>query len=620
MRADSLPHFRELTHGDLDSQWRAIQKTADALLAKPPDVSEPPKYPKGMQRKSGEWKKIWWGNRLRTIAVADGAATLAFAYRMSGDERYGHAARDLLLALTAWDPDGATSFAYNDEAAMPILYMASRAYDWAYPVLSEDDRARIIAMQRMRGRQCFEYLADRNHLWKPYGSHQNRAWHKLGELATAFLDDIPEAETWLDYAMTVYFTCYPVWNDTDGGWHEGIAYWNSYISRFTQWALVMRQAYQIDAFQRPYFNRAGYYPMYMMPPGATHGGFGDLAPRVSSRSVGDLVNLLASASANPYWKWYAQQHDAKYPNTYTGFFAAAQAQELTAQSPAELPTSIAFAGTGVAALNTNLVSAANNVQILFKSSPFGTISHGYNAQNTFQLSVGGKPLLQNTGDRDAYSSPHHKQWMWHAQSQNVILVDGEGATSDRSAAIGKMTHFRTSDSIDVVAGEAGEAYPSLHRWTRRIVFLKPSVFVIHDVLHAKQPATFQYLLHAPAKFTLNSPRRGHVQADHGRVDFEFLHPSRLQLTQTNRYDPPPAEWAPFHLDEWHMKAATRTKSERQDFLTVFGVNGQESQFECHETDRGHELSVTSGEAKYQLIFNERKFEVRDGSTHWSFAD
>jgi hypothetical protein len=32
--------------------------------------------------------------------------------------------------------------------------------------------------------------------------------------------------------MTIYFTCYPVWNDSDGGWHEGLAYWNSYISRF----------------------------------------------------------------------------------------------------------------------------------------------------------------------------------------------------------------------------------------------------------------------------------------------------------------------------------------------------------------------------------------------------
>jgi hypothetical protein len=251
MRSERLSHYRELARGELNPHWRAIQRTADKLLTSPPDVSEPPKYPQGMVRKSGEWKKIWWGNRLRAIAVADGAATLAFAYRISGDERYGRAARDLLLALTEWDPEGATSFAYNDEAAMPILYMASRAYDWAYPLLDEDQRARVIDMQRVRGRQCFDHLTARNHLWRPYGSHQNRAWHKLAELATAFLDEIPEAETWLDYAMTVYFTCYPVWNDADGGWHEGLAYWNSYISRFTQWAYVMRQAYQIDALRAP---------------------------------------------------------------------------------------------------------------------------------------------------------------------------------------------------------------------------------------------------------------------------------------------------------------------------------------------------------------------------------
>lgn len=620
MRPENLSHYRELAHGDLKAQWQAIQKTADELIATPPDVSEPPKYPKGMVRKSGEWKKIWWGNRLRAIAVADGAATLAFAYRISGEERYGRAARDLLLALTEWDPEGATSFAYNDEAAMPILNMASRAYDWAYPVLDEDDRTRIIAMQRIRGRQCFEHLTARHHLWQPYGSHQNRAWHKLAELATAFIDDIPEAETWLDYAMTVYFTCYPVWNDADGGWHEGLSYWNSYISRFTQWAFVMRQAYQIDAFQRPYFDRAGYFPMYLMPPGATHGGFGDLAPRMTSQSVSELVNLLASASANPHWKWYAEQHDAKHPSTYLGFFAAAEGHELSAQSPADLPTSIAFTGTGVAALNTNLASAADNVQILFKSSPFGTISHGHNSQNTFHLSVGGKPLLQNTGNRDAYGSPHHQQWMWHAQSQNVILVDGEGATSDRSKAIGRLTHFRTSDAVDVVAGEAGDAYPQLDRWGRRIIFLKPDVFVIHDVIRAKRPATFQYLLHAPAKFALDPPRLASVQADDARVDIEFLHPSDLKITQTDKYNPPPAEWANFELHEWHMTAATPAKSERQEFLTLFRVNGQKVQCEHDESDDGHELSVTVGDAKYRLILTERKFEVRYGTVDWSFED
>src|SRR5690606_32105442 len=149
--------------------------SADELLANPPDTTEPPTYPEGMERGSGEWKKIWWGNRLYTIKVADSAATLAFVYRIGGEERYGRAARDLLMALCEWDPRGATGFAYNDEAAMPVLYMASRAYTWAYPILDDADREAIVAMMRIRGGDVFAHLTGRNHLWRPYASHSNRS-------------------------------------------------------------------------------------------------------------------------------------------------------------------------------------------------------------------------------------------------------------------------------------------------------------------------------------------------------------------------------------------------------------------------------------------------------------
>ena len=49
------------------------------------------------------------------------------------------------------------------------------------------------------------------HLQRPFGSHANRVWHKLAEAGIAFLDEIPEAPVWLDYAVNKFFACYPVW-------------------------------------------------------------------------------------------------------------------------------------------------------------------------------------------------------------------------------------------------------------------------------------------------------------------------------------------------------------------------------------------------------------------------
>ena len=122
---------------------------------------------------------------------------------------------------------------------------------------------------RVRGRQAFDHLRRRSHLWHPYASHSNRAWHFLGELAIAFHGVIPEAETWLDYAMTIMYTAYPVWGDAAGGWHEGAGYWVSYMGRFMYWAFVAQSAFDIDVFERPFFRRTGYYGMYAAPPGAT---------------------------------------------------------------------------------------------------------------------------------------------------------------------------------------------------------------------------------------------------------------------------------------------------------------------------------------------------------------
>ena len=102
---------------------------------------------------------------------------------------------------------------------------------------------------KVRGDEMYAHLCPR-HLWTPYASHSNRAWHFLGEMGIAFQGEIEGADDWVWFAMNVFYNTYPVWCDDDGGWHEGSSYWSSYISRFTWWADVMRAAMGIDAYQQ----------------------------------------------------------------------------------------------------------------------------------------------------------------------------------------------------------------------------------------------------------------------------------------------------------------------------------------------------------------------------------
>jgi hypothetical protein len=75
---------------------------------------------------------------------------------------------------------------------------------------------------KVRGDEMFRDLYPR-HLWDPYDSHNTRAWHFLGEVGIAFLDEVEGADEWTWFAANVFFNVYPSWSDDDGGWHQGIS-------------------------------------------------------------------------------------------------------------------------------------------------------------------------------------------------------------------------------------------------------------------------------------------------------------------------------------------------------------------------------------------------------------
>jgi len=620
-RPEEVEPLRALAKGDFAGRYAELVKQAGKLLENPPDTSEPPKYPeKGYRTKNpGEWKKIWWGNRTRVIAVADGAATLGFVYQLSGEEKYAKAAREWLLAMAQWDEKGSTCYSYNDEAAMPALYMTSRAYSWIHKILNEDDCAQIAAMMRERGKQCYARLGMSRHLWRPYESHNNRAWHFLGELAIAFYDDIPEAPEWLDYAMTILYTTYPVWGDATGGWHEGSAYWASYTGRFMYWAYVVRAAFEIDVFERPFYHRAGYFGLYTIPPGSKTGGFGDLAITTSSNRIASLMAILANGAKNPHWKWYADTCGGSVGGGYLGFLYAARGATLEGTPPTDLPASTCFPGIGVAVLNTDLIDGTKNIQVHFKSSPFGSPSHGYDAQNSFLLSMHGQRALIRTGKRDVHGSPHHREWMWQTKAQNAILVNGEGQIPHTPMATGRILAFETSPTVDVVVGEAGDAYKNLDRWTRRLIFFKPDAIVIHDILEAPEPSTFQWRLHAIESPFAIEGQTAKWSGPAGKANIQFLEPNNLTFAQTDQYDTPPGDFAKIPWPEHHLTADAQQKTKTQQFLTLITLNDAKIDVE-YTPGAPANLTLTRPKEKAELHLSPNNFKLKTPDFEKVFSD
>lgn len=575
VRPEELPRLRELAQGELSGRFQKLAARCERLLADPPPTAEPQKYPPGMVSGSPEWKALWWGNRTYTIAALDGAATLGFTRLLGGKEEYGQLARRILLDCARWDPLGATGYRYNDEAGMPYAYYFSRTYSFVHDLLSEEDRQICRRVMHLRGKEMYEHLCPR-HLWRPYSSHSNRAWHFLGEVGVAFQGEIEGADDWVWFAMNVFYNVYPVWSDDDGGWHEGVSYWSSYIGRFTWWADVMRSAMGINAYDKPYFAKVGYYPVYLMPPGKVGGGFGDGASRYRASQLVPLVSQLAAQAGNRHWQWYVEQMGG--PDETPGYvgFVRGTLPKVEPQSPEGLPSSRLFRGIGQAALNTTLTDADQDVQVIFKSSPMGTRSHGNAANNSFVLWAYGQRMLVRSGHYYLYGGPHHRDWVWSTRSLNNVTVGGQGQVKRSAAAKGEIVAFKTTPSIDVVVGEAGGAYRDgevaggrrlLDRFTRAVLFVKPELLIVFDRLAAPEPATFEYWLHAVNQFAVDGQRNIAARAGDVVCEIDVLAPEGLTLTQTDQYDPNP--WPQITTREWHLTAVTPSPAKTAEFVAVY---------------------------------------------------
>jgi len=605
LRPEDLPRLRELAQGQLKDRYDALVAECEKLMDDPPPTEEPPKYPEGMQRGSDPWRKIWWGNRTYTAKVLNGAATLAFTRLLGGPDEYGEQARKLLMAAAQWDPKGATGYRYNDEAGMPYAYYFSRAYTFVHDLLTEEEREKCREVMKVRGDEMYRHLCPR-HLWTPYSSHSNRAWHFLGEVGIAFLGEIPEAEDWLWFASNVFFNVYPVWCDDDGGWHEGSAYWAGYLNRVTWWLDVQRAAFGLDGYKKPFFSQAGYFPIYLMPPGCPRGGFGDLTGHRKPEDNVGLVSILAAQAQNPYWQAYVERLGG--PSQTGGYvgFVRGSLPSVPTKPLADLVSSRLFEGTGLALLHTDLTDARKDVQIEFKSSPFGSQSHGYESQNAFLLYAYGEPLLIRTGQRDSYGSNHHKNWMWSTRSVNSITVNGQSQLPRSANAVGEITKFQTSEEYDYVVGDASKAYPEglVKRFVRHILFIKPELVVVLDDLETPEPATFEYWLHAVSEMRLGGQHDIEVSQGNAGCKINFLAPSGLKVSQTDQFDPPPRPR--IKLTQYHLTAATTEPVDRLQFVTLIWPYRTGSEVagtaQLEKTAAGYAISADLAQGKAIILW------------------
>jgi len=501
----------------------------------------------------------------------------ALAYLLTGDKALGLEAKRRIIHFFSWDPKGSTGLWSYDEPAMWMMMRGIRAYDWTHDLFAPAERAKVEPVMKERARQFFVHLKDKRRFeTNPYESHAGRMPGFLGEAAICFAHAWPEAAGWMEYATLLYMTSYPAWGGDDGGWQEGPGYWSAYMSFALHYVVALQNATGVDLMTKPFFRNTPYYALYCATPYHEHRPFGDGAWS-SPAGLGRTLYAFASLLDDPYLRWY---HQASGRSAGRDLLTLATYRpDLKPKAPSELPQARAFPSVGLAALHTALGQKDKDITLLFRSSPFGSVSHGHADQNAFAIEAFGRGLALATGYYPWYSSPHHHQWTRDTRAVCSVLVDGRGQVVRRWQSKGRIVAFRTTKDYDYLAGEAGEAYGGrLKRFRRHIVHVRPGVFVICDDLVAAKPATFQWLLHAHDRVRLDGSVL-RVRRDPAAMDVHMLLPKQPVLSQTDKYTPEPEAHKHKRRDyknTWHVTVSTKDPAPAATFLNILVVRRKDA--------------------------------------------
>ncbi len=577
---DDLPRIRQSLATTRRRAWEPVKRLAEQSLAT--KLPEPPRYHtfEGQARQRMGYT-VYFRDFRGSVDRAMG--TLALAHLLTGDERYGLAAKRILLEVVGWGVDGPMSVLspFGDEPGLSMARHGHRAYDWLYDLFDEKERAAVRDACVARARQVLQRLRKADYLANPAESHNGRMIAYLSEYAIVLKDDAPDAAEWLDYSLRALTTFYPHWGAPDGGWAEGVSYAIGYNSISVTTLEVLRAAAGVDLWKRPFFRNVRRFFLYCAAPNGEIKPFGDGAERGGVAGAASLMRHYGRRLQDPSALWWAGQVGQGAESAADPLLSLTTEDALEPAPPRQLPTAAAFPGIGWAALHSALDDPERDTFFLLKSSPFGSVSHSHADQNSFAILKGGRALAIPSGHYGpSYGMPHHAEWTRQTKANNCVLVNGEGQVVRDPTAAGRIVDFQHRRALSYVCGDAAAAYGGkLTRFLRHVLFVRPGLVVVLDDLAAPEPATFQWLLHTLEKIEVD-PSQQRVIARRGPASLTVrLHAGQeLEFSQTDQFDPPynagnPPEYHQQMPNHWHFTAATRQKVREGRIAAIMLVEG-----------------------------------------------
>jgi len=563
--------------------YHSLQRAADRALK-----LTPPPEPDYDEIEDKAARRLAYNESFREMRRfhQDGMLPLALMYALSGERKYGEAAKAILVSAAEWDPEGISSVLspLGDEVGLGLGRSGAQTYDWIYDLLSDAERAKVKKMLIARADQMLRRLEKHDYVARAADSHDGRLPGYLVEHAIAVAEE-PRARVWMDYAMRVYLTVFPHWAGRDGGWAEGISYGLAYNTIYLAPFVSLREATGFDLWQRPFYRRIREFFFYCISPRGDTCPFGDMEDS-SVMGRASAIRALQVFHANLYHdpavRWWADllEEEGGRKTAVAALPGLILPDDVAPQRPENLPPDAAFYGVGWAALHTDLLDPAHDVMVLFKSSPYGGVSHSHADQNSFAILAGGKSLAIPAGVRyPTHGSPFHTEYVQQTIAHNAILVNGQGQINRDGNRGGELAAFESRPHLGYVCGDALACYGDLlTRCRRHVLLVRPSIIVVVDDLAAPQPSDFQWLLHAHHQFELNEAAQSLVSRKQTEaMTVHLVTAGGFAFSQTNEWPVSPkkgyptAKW-PEPAKQWHFTAATREKAAARRIAAIMLVN------------------------------------------------
>lgn len=544
-----------------------------------------------------------WASKALGNRASAAVSTLAKAYIITGDKKFGREAIRYAVRVARWDPDGVTSHRVSDFADGACLRAMALAYDSCYELLTKEEKAQLQKAISSRAGRMFNSW--RNNLeTRVFSAHiWQHILHEFTEAAFATLGDIADAKLWASYVYELWLARVPLLGGDDGGWANGNNYFGTNFISLISIPTFFERLTGADFIDHPWYRNTIYYMIYTWPPGSCPDGFGDGCERrgLSPLSRLTFADILGRKFNDPYAAWYVKEslkamgtqldedtslrwHRLRAPPKTGRGRAGYDNASAPAKEELDLPQARLFGDVGVVAMHTKLADTPNNLMLAFRSSPYGSFNHAHADQNSFNILFGGERLFCNSGYYIAYGDEHFQGWYIHSRGHNTVLIDDKGQVLGRTEAYGWLCRYLHGQQITYCLGDASNAYggTGLTCFRRHILFLRPSIVIIYDELEADHPARWSWLLHSPNEISAeaaNNRLLASVETARAQVDLYGSVP--LSFEVNNRFDPPALNWRGRktadgklfeYPNQWHATVASTTKTAKMRYLAVIQIH------------------------------------------------